>query len=332
MFTLKVWDSCTWLVVWARRLKHAFCKKSFFTCGSVDVCFYVGRFINSLKGFRDFPNCNVKRSEFESKYIECMRTWLQQKIDGMLFSWENAQVCVFGCYFSCTEAKKEDMDLRLIGQAMERSADSRQRRWAQRSPCRGRKPNLGCHWMDCELAPPSFLLSQGLSKHWGYTLKIPQHGNFHPQMIWWNSNGLGARPIFEQTRITFLVSHSIPPYPHHGWFEFLALSCLTILYSYLLYLFLVKSYSKSIYKCPILWETIGNLLVFQGSQAEHGEIPPLHPLRCWRVPRAAELGGRNQSDLWALSVQPASDLSQAGIGRREGRWCNWNILEPGVQK
>lgn len=90
------------------------CQKSFFTCRSVDVCFYVGRFINSLKGFRDFPNCNVKRSEFESKYIECMGTWLQQKIDGMLFSWENDQVCVFGCYFSGKEAKKEDMDLWLI--------------------------------------------------------------------------------------------------------------------------------------------------------------------------------------------------------------------------
>ena len=52
--------------------------------------------------------------------------------------------------------------------------------------------------------------------------------------------------------------------------------------------------------------------MFQGSQAQNGEIPLLRPLPWWRVPRAAELWGRAESDLWALSVQPASDLRQAG--------------------
>lgn len=255
---------------------------------------------------------NLNRSISSAWEPDCSK-----KIDGMLLSWENDQVCVFGCYFSCTEAKKEDMDLRLIGQAMERSADSRQRRWAQRCPCRGRKPNLGCHWMDCELAPPSFLLRHGFVQTLAIYPQNPPAWQFSPandmmkqQWIWCttyfrtNSHHVFGIPFYPTISPSWLV-----------WIlGFILFYDLILLLSPIYDIYFWWNHTVNPYKCPILWETMGNLQIFQGSQAEHGEIPPLHPLRWWRAPRAAELGGRNQSDLWALSVQPASDLSQAGIG------------------
>ena len=68
-------------------------------------------------------------------------------------------------------------------------------------------------------------------------------------------------------------------------------------------------------KCPILWETIGNPHLIQGSQAEHGEIPPLHPLRCWRVPQPAELGGAISRIFGLYQFNRRVTLARRGLDR-----------------